>query len=189
MRIISGILKGSKLLMVEKKTTRPLKDGAREGIFNLLTHSNKVLFSLEKSNILDLYAGTGSFGLECLSRKAAFAYFIENEKDAFDILKKNIKKLKLEEKTKFFLSHTFEFLTNKINLNLKFDLIFCDPPFENQNVEKLIRVIFDKKWLSKNGVIVLHRNKKTVDKLPNFFKVIDERFYGLSKITFGNLSL
>ena len=77
MRIISGNFKGYKLFMAKNKSTRPLKDNARESIFNLLTHSNNILFKLDNSNILDLYAGTGSFGLECLSRNAKSVCFVE----------------------------------------------------------------------------------------------------------------
>ena len=66
MRIITGKFKGVTLLLPQNKITRPLKDRARESIFNLLTHSNKMSFQFERSNILDLYAGTGSFGLECI---------------------------------------------------------------------------------------------------------------------------
>ena len=80
MRIIAGKLKGSVLYMPKDKNTRPLKDLARESIFNLLTHSNKISFQLEQSNVLDLYAGTGSFGLECLSRKAKSVCFVEKKK-------------------------------------------------------------------------------------------------------------
>ena len=78
MRIIAGKLKGSNLYVPKNKTIRPLKDRARESIFNLLTHSNKTHFQLIKSKVLDLYAGTGSFGLECLSRNAKNVFFVEN---------------------------------------------------------------------------------------------------------------
>ena len=77
MRIIAGKLRGSTLYMPKNKNIRPLKDMARESIFNLLTHSNKIDFQFEQSNVLDLYAGTGSFGLECLSRQANNVCFIE----------------------------------------------------------------------------------------------------------------
>ena len=104
MRIISGNLKGSKLYITKDNTTRPLKDLVRESVFNLLTHSNKITFKIEQSNILDLYAGTGSFGLECLSRKAKNVFFVENGMSAFKILEKNIEKLKLKKKKqKYFL--------------------------------------------------------------------------------------
>ena len=71
MRIIAGKLKGTILYLPKDKSTRPLKDLVRESIFNLLNHSNKISIKLQNSNILDLYAGTGSFGLECLSRQAS----------------------------------------------------------------------------------------------------------------------
>jgi len=96
MRIIAGKLKGATLHMLKDKDTRPLKDLARESIFNLLTHSNKISLQLEQSNILDLYAGTGSFGLECLSRQAKSVCFIEEKKYAIEILEKNIEKLKVK---------------------------------------------------------------------------------------------
>ena len=76
MRIIAGKLKGFALFKPKDKHTRPLKDLARESIFNLLSHSNKILLKLEESSVLDLYAGTGSFGLECLSRQAKSVCFV-----------------------------------------------------------------------------------------------------------------
>ena len=107
MRIIAGKLKGSNLYLPQNKSTRPLKDRARESIFNLLTHSNKISFHFEKSKVLDLYAGTGSFGLECLSRQASSVYFVEKKKDAIEILEKNIKKLRVKNKIKIFFSDIF----------------------------------------------------------------------------------
>ena len=95
--------------MPEDKNTRPLKDLARESIFNLLLHSNKISFQLEKSNVLDLYAGTGSFGLECISRKAKSVFFIEKDANALKVLKKNIEKLKVEKKVKIFFDDVFSF--------------------------------------------------------------------------------
>ena len=77
MRIIAGKLKGSTLHLPKDENTRPLKDIVRESIFNLLNHSNKISIKLQNANILDLYAGTGSFGLECLSREAKSVYFVE----------------------------------------------------------------------------------------------------------------
>ena len=185
MRIISGDLKGSTLYITKDKTTRPLKDMVRESIFNLLIHSNKISFQLVRSNVLDLYAGTGSFGLECLSRNAKNVYFVENEKSAFKILKKNIEKLKLGKKTKIFFNDIFELIEKQNTSKLKFDLIFCDPPFKDTNMRKLIELIFIKNLLNKNGIIILHRNKTTKEKLPNYFEIVDERTYGISKIIFG----
>ena len=187
MRIIAGKLKGSTLYMPKDKSTRPLKDLARESIFNLLTHSKKISFRFEKSNILDLYAGTGSFGLECLSRKVKRVCFVEKDKDAIEILEKNIKKLKLRDKTKIFFNDVFSLIEKQNIFDSQFQLIFCDPPFKNINIEKLIKLIFDKNLLQKNGIIILHRNKSTKEKLPDCLKLVDERIYGISKIIFGKL--
>jgi len=173
--------------MPKDKNTRPLKDLARESIFNLLTHSNKISFQFEQSNILDLYAGTGSFGLECLSRQAKSVCFIEKKKDAIEILEKNIEKLKVKNKIKIFFNDIFELIEKQNTFKLKFDLIFCDPPFKDTNIKKLIELIFNKNLLRKNGIIILHRNKTTEEKLPNFFSVLDDRIYGVSKIIFGQL--
>jgi len=185
MRIIAGKLKGSTLHMLKDKNTRPLKDLAKESIFNLLIHSNKILLQLKQSNVLDLYAGTGSFGLECLSRQAKSVCFIEKRKNAVEILEKNIEKLKLKNKVKIFFDDIFELIKKQNIFESKFNLIFCDPPFKDTNIEKLIELIFNKNLLNKNGIIILHRNKTTKEKLPNYFEMVDERTYGISKIIFG----
>ena len=185
MRIIAGRLKGAILHLPKDKSTRPLKDLVRESIFNLLSHSNKISLKLENSNILYLYAGTGSFWQECLSRHASNVCFVEKKRDAIEILEKNIKKLKVKNKVKIFFSDIFEVIEKEKISESKFDLIFCDPPFKDINIEKLINLIFNKNLMNKNGIIVLHRNKNTKEKLPNCFKIIDERIYGVSKIIFG----
>ena len=185
MRIIAGKLKGITLHPPQNKITRPLKDRARENIFNLLTHSNKMSFQFEKSNILDLYAGTGSFGLECLSRKAESVCFVEKENDARKILEKNIEKLKVKKNAYIFLDDVFDLIKKHSIFKSKFDLIFCDPPFKDSNIEKLIQLICNNNILQKDGILILHRNINTKEKLPNYFKIIDERLYGISKITFG----
>ena len=171
--------------MPKDKNTRPLKDLARESIFNLLTHSNKILLQIKHSNVLDLYAGTGSFGLECLSRQAKSVCFIEKKKDAIEILEKNIEKLKVKNKVKIFFNDIFELIEKQNIFKLKFDLIFCDPPYKDTNIDELIKLIFDKNLITKNGIIVIHRNKATKEKLPDHFEILEERIYGVSKIIFG----
>jgi len=185
MRIIAGTLKGSTLYLSKNKSTRPLKDLVRESVFNLLTHSNKILLRLEQSNVLDLYAGTGSFGLECISRQVKNVFFVEKSKNAINILEKNIEKLKAKKKVKIILGDIFKLINKRNIFEIKFELIFCDPPFEDSNIENLIQLIFDKNILKKNGIIILHRNKHTKEKFPSYFKIIDIRVYGISKIIFG----
>ena len=80
MRIIAGNFRGKKILQPKDKTTRPLKDLTKESIFNIIHHSNKFKINLENTNILDLFSGIGSFGIECLSRGVKKVIFIENYK-------------------------------------------------------------------------------------------------------------
>ena len=191
MRIIAGDFKGIGLFLPKDKKIRPLKDMVRENIFNFLTHSNEISFSLEQSNVLDLYSGTGSFGLECISRKAEKVVFVEKEKEAEKILQKNIEKLKVKGKTEIFSDDVFNFIKNHDRIflessdKMKFDFIFCDPPFKDTNINILIELIIKNSLLKKNGIIILHRNKMTSEKLPIYFKLLDERMYGISKIVFG----
>ena len=191
MRIISGKFKGITLYGPKDKKIRPLKDMVRESIFNFLTHSNKISFQLEKSKVLDLYSGTGSFGLECLSRQTNEVIFIEKERKALKILEKNIEKLKGKGKTKILSDDVFGAIKKQNKdlfdwpIDLKFDLIFCDPPFKNTNISDLIELIITKGLLKKNGILILHRHKNTKEKLTPHFDVIDERIYGLSKIIFA----
>jgi len=193
MRIIAGKLKGNMLYGPKTKKIRPLKDMVRESIFNLLLHSKKISFPLEKSNILDLYSGTGSFGLECLSRDANKVVFIEKEKEAIETLEKNIEKLKIKHSTKIFFEDVFNIIEKneanilKFILNFKFDLIFCDPPFKNKNLNDLIKLIEKKKLLKKNGIIILHRHKNNKEKFAECFEVIEQKVYGLSEIIFGKI--
>ena len=191
MRIIAGKFKRITLYGSKDKKIRPLKDMVKESIFNFLIHSNKISLQLEQANVLDLYSGTGSFGLECISRQAAEVVFIEKEKEAIKILEKNIEKLKVKNKTKIFSGDVFHVIKKHDKTlfdwlhNMKFDLVFCDPPFKDININDLIELIITKDLLKKNGIIILHRHKNTKEKLTIYFKVIDKRVYGLSKIIFG----
>ena len=96
MRIISGSFKGKKILEPKDNNTRPLKDLTKESIFNIIKHSNKFKIQIKGSNILDLFSGVGSFGLECLSRGSLSVTFVENYKGVLPILKKNIFNLNYE---------------------------------------------------------------------------------------------
>ena len=193
MRIIAGKFKGTILYGPTNTKIRPLKDMVRESIFNFLIHSNKISFQLEQSNVLDLYSGTGSFGLECLSRQSSKVVFVEKEKKAVKILEKNIEKLGEKNKTRIFVNNIFSAI-EKVSkykdawiAGLNYNLIFCDPPFKDTNINKLIELIIVKNLIKKNGIIILHRHKDAKEKLTNSFKIIDERVYGISKVMFGKL--
>ena len=100
MRIISGLYKGRKIFEPTDNLTRPLKDLVRESIFNILEHSSLSSKKIFKSNVLDLFSGSGSFGLECISRGALKVIFVENYSKVLTILRKNIEKLNCAQKSK-----------------------------------------------------------------------------------------
>ena len=185
MRIISGNFKGRKILTPNDINTRPLKDLTKESIFNILKHSNKFEIEIENSMVLDLFAGVGSFGIECLSNKAKYVTFVENYNGVLPILEKNLANLELDKK--------FEIIDKNIFTELKlaknnYDIIFLDPPYKDNNIAELIDKIFEINLLSKNGIIILHRNKKVKEKYSKKFNILEEKTYGISKILFGNLN-
>ena len=186
MRIISGNFKGKKILLPKDKLTRPLKDLTKESIFNILKHSKLLNIELEGSNILDLFSGIGSFGLECLSRGAKNVTFLESYADVLSVLKKNIDNLNQQNQSKVIEKDIFSENTLKL-LNEKFDIIFMDPPYKEKKLFFLLNAITKLELLNNGGVIIIHRHKKEEDDLPKEFNLILEKNYGISKIIFGNI--
>ena len=187
MRIISGDLKGKKLLTPLDKSTRPLKDIVRESIFNILEHSNKVSKKITNSKVLDLFSGTGSFGIECLSRGSDNVIFFENYQNSLKILKQNISNLKLEKRTTIYNESAYN-LENLEFKNIIFDIIFLDPPFKDKEINVLIDQIKKSKVADLKSLFIIHRNKKSNDKISKYLNVIEEKSYGLSKIFFCKLN-
>ena len=186
MRIISGELKGKKLSVPLDKSTRPLRDMVRESIFNILDHSNKLSTEIYNSKVLDLFSGTGSFGIECLSRGAAEVIFFENYHNSLKILKQNIFNLKLEDRSIVFDYSAYNL--KEVNLEDRiFNIIFLDPPFKDRKIKSLIDQIKKLKVADENSLLVIHRNKKSEDNISQYLNVIDEKNYGLSKIFFCKL--
>ena len=183
MRIISGSFKGKKISDPKDIKTRPLKDLTKESIFNIIKHSNKLKINLLNSNVLDLFSGVGSFGIECLSRDAKKVVFVENYSGVLPILKKNLKNLQSIEN---YLIIEKDIYNSDIFLKLeeKFDIIFLDPPYKNKNLDKVLIDINEQKILTKNGIIIIHRHKNEQDAFPKNFEIIDEKKYGISKIIF-----
>ena len=188
MRIISGLNKGKKLIIPNDKTTRPLKDMAKESVFNILTHAKYVNFHLKDSKVLDLFSGIGSFGLECISRGSKFVFFLENYPPVLKILKINISNLKYESKSKVIDIDAFKINKNTFEKDQKFQIIFCDPPYKEKKIELLIENIIEMDILEKNGLIIIHRKKGDLDFCPKKFKVIDTKSYGLSTFVFGRFN-
>ena len=187
MRIISGKFKGKKILEPNDLNTRPLKDLTKESIFNIIKHSNRFNINFENSEILDLFSGTGSFGIECISRGAKFVTFVENYNGILPILKKNLANLKLASNYLVIEINVFNYL-NLNEFKKQFDIIFLDPPYKEKELKKLLLLFINRKILKQDGIIIIHRHKKQTDILPNQINILEEKKYGISKILFCNIS-
>ena len=183
MRIISGYLKGKTFNFLKNKKTRPLKDSVKENIFNILTHSNLIKTKIESSSILDLYSGIGSFGIECISRGAQKVTFVEQDESTLNVLKENLNKLSIINKSKIYNSNIESFLIKQFKN--KFDIFFLDPPFADLKFINNLILIKKNKIFKKNHIVIIHREKKTQDNFKNLLDVITIKLYGRSKIIFG----
>lgn len=187
MRIISGFLKGKTINFVKNFKTRPLKDSVKESLFNILKHSNLINIKIEKSYVLDLYSGVGSFGIECISRGANEVFFVEKDVSAIKILKENLNKLSILEKAKLF-NYDVRYFLNKNNKK-KFHIFFFDPPFIDKEFINNLDSIKKNKLFEKNHIIIIHREKKSEDNFDKIINIIDVKFYGRSKIIFGTFKI
>ena len=186
MRIISGAYKGKKINQPKDKETRPLKDLTKESIFNLISHSNKFDLDLKESIVLDIFSGVGSFGIECLSRGAKFVFFFENYNGVLPLLKKNLISLKSKN---YKIIEKNEYEKNIfLEVEVKINIIFLDPPYKDKNVINILKTIKDVNLLDEKGAIILHRHKNDKITLPEKYKIIEERKYGISRIFFLNYS-
>jgi 16S rRNA (guanine966-N2)-methyltransferase len=185
MRIISGNSKGKKILEPKDLNTRPLKDLTKESIFNILNHSNKFSVKLNNSNVLDLFSGVGSFGLECLSRGSLSLTFVENYKNVLPILKKNILNLNYQDRSTIIEDDIINDLDFK-TFSKKFDVIFVDPPYKEKKMSLILINILKTNILNKDGIIIIHRHKNEKDEFPKKFNVLEEKTYGISRVIFGN---
>lgn len=183
MRIISGQFKGRTIEFLKNFNTRPLKDSVKENIFNIIDHSREIMVKLKNSNVLDLYSGVGSFGLECISRGADNVTFVENNPKTLKILKRNIIKLS-NRNVVVFESKIENFL--QANNKKKYEIIFFDPPFSDEEFIVHLESLRKNNLFKQNHLIIIHREKKSNDNLRNILKVIKIKQYGRSKIIFGN---
>ncbi len=183
MRIISGSYKGRKIIEPKDNKTRPLKDLTKESIFNIINHSKKFSVEITNCNVLDLFSGVGSFGLECISRGAKKVFFVENYQNALNILEKNLLNLKFNNNYKVIKENIY--LNNIFTkIDKKFDIVFMDPPYKDKDINQIFEKICKSNILHKKSIIILHRHKKEKEIFHKNFKIIEEKNYGISKIFF-----
>ncbi|MDD3404889.1 MAG: 16S rRNA (guanine(966)-N(2))-methyltransferase RsmD [Sphingobacteriia bacterium] len=168
MRIISGKFKGRHFTPPSNITARPTTDFAKESLFNLVGN----MIDIESAAVLDLFAGTGSISLECVSRGCSSAVAVEMSERQIAFIKKMTGELQLDN-LKVVRSDVFRFLKSNSAL---FDFIFADPPYQLASIEEIPDAVFAKDRLTEDGIFVLeHGIKTSFERHPNF---IFHRNYG-----------
>ncbi len=172
MRVITGTARGRRLKTPENYDIRPTTDNVKESVFNIIQ------FDIEGRRVLDLFAGTGQLGIECLSRGAAEAVFIDENTAAVKIVKENLKTCGftaavLQQDALSYLRHCG-----------KFDLIFVDPPYDSRLYESVLETINSVDILSDGGIILCEsRREKSLPDMRAPYRKKKEYNYGRVKLT------
>lgn len=171
MKVISGIYKGRKITGYDIEGTRPTIDRVKESLFAMIQED------IPKSMVLDLFAGSGSLGIESLSRQAKHVYFVDHNKKAISTIKNNIKTIGINNCTIIYDDYKKALKTLK-DQNIKFDLIFLDPPYETEYIKKSLEFIEKYDLLAKDGLIICESNSKNKIIISSSWKEIKEKKYG-----------
>ena len=155
MRIIAGEFGGRIIKVPKSKLVRPTTDKNKEAIFNYL--SNKVDFSELK--VCDMYAGTGSLGLESISRGAKEVHFVEQNFTIYNNLLSNIEMLSVGSRSKIFKMSCLKF--SDMNDHIQYDLILADPPFFKWDIYRVVSNLINNKYLSEGGILLIERSIQT----------------------------
>ena len=178
LRVIAGELKGRKLRTVRGMKTRPTANRTREAIFNIMAPL------IAGARVLDLFAGTGAYGIEALSRGAAAAVFVDIDIDSIAVLHANVKMLTLESKTKIIRWDLTQNLNCLQSLPKTFNLVFMDPPYHKNMIEPtLLNLCRSRSMTADARIIVEHSRREPLvtDKLP--VEYADRRKYGKTLVT------
>ncbi|MBQ3040816.1 MAG: 16S rRNA (guanine(966)-N(2))-methyltransferase RsmD [Clostridia bacterium] len=180
MKIITGSAKGMSLFTLEGDMTRPTSQRVKEAVFSMLQ------FEMENSVVLDLFAGSGQLGLEALSRGAKRAYFSDSSREAIDIIIKNAKKAKLDNKCVISWCDYKQMLSNLYEKEA-FDIVFIDPPYKSKVIPDALNRLINSKTISSHTKIVCESGDADIfdldEGLKEKFEIIKQARYSISYIT------
>ena len=177
MRIISGNNRGAKLYTLEGLETRPTLDRVKEPLFSIIASN------ISDGVILDLFSGSGALGLECVSRGAKKSYLCDLSKQAIEIINKNVQKLKVSDKVQID-NLSYEKALDKYS-NIKFNIIFLDPPYKTDYAIKACKFILNNDMLTSCGIIVIETDE--IERILEELGEIQSRIYNQKK--YGRVSL
>lgn len=177
MRVITGEAKGRRLLSPKSSKIRPALDKVKGSIFN-------ILFDVSGMTVLDLFAGTGSMGIEALSRGAKHAVFVDDLDAAILLIKKNLKLCGFEKRADVYRSDVITAIKRLSKQGRSFDIIFVDPPYLKNLVNSALKALSLGKLTSPSSIIIVeHHPKEPVGDIEGL-TVSDSRKYGQTIITF-----
>lgn len=176
MRIVSGTFKGRRLQGPKSKEIRPVLDKVKQAIFNILG-------GVEELRVLDLFAGTGSIGIEALSRGASFAVFVDSGIEALRLIKKNIRLLGLENQTRV-LRACLPKEVARLRKVGPFGLLFVDPPYDRDLVNPTLHAIAREKILVPGGTVVVEHSPRETISPDVGLSLFDQRKYGQTLVSF-----
>ena len=172
MKVISGTLKGRKIEGYNIEGTRPTMDRVKESTFAMIQDY------LKDSIVLDLFAGSGNLGIEAISNGANTCYFIDNNNEVIKVLNKNIANLNIKDKSHIILSDWKKSLNDFSNNNIKFDIIFIDPPYNYDVYEKILTKITDLNLLNQNSLVVVEHHNLNLKEQYNNLTLYKQKKYG-----------
>ena len=167
-KIIEGKYKRKIIFTPKSNKTKPTSSRMRKSIFDTLSHAKNIKENIFHTNVLDVYAGSGSMGIECLSRGAIHCNFIDNSYESLKIIKKNL--LSVSELQNSLISK-FD-ASNPPIANIQYGLVFFDPPYEEYNFAEIINTWKKNKWFEKDTICIYEKHIKTKLSLSNNFQVI-----------------
>ncbi|MAK02225.1 MAG: hypothetical protein CMP35_02115 [Rickettsiales bacterium] len=188
MRIISGEKKGHSFYSYKSKDVRPLSDKNRETIFNIILHGKEIIqsnFELDNCRIIELFAGTGSFSFEALSRGARNTTMVENNEMMIDMIYKSANKLGYLNKISVLNSNACSFEEDSINP--KFNLVFIDPPYNKNLGKRSIKNLIKKNLLEKNSLIILEEELRSSSVQLSEIELLRIKKLGNTKFSFFKL--
>jgi 16S rRNA (guanine966-N2)-methyltransferase len=175
MRIVAGSHRGRRLEAPADERIRPTSDRIRESLFNILDHK---LNGFAGKRVLDGFAGTGALGFEALSRGAACALFVDKNRDALALARRNAASLGLTEKADFRLAD----LTRPPQSAQQFDLVLLDPPYGQGLAGAALAALADAGWLAPDALAVIETDRAQPEIVPEGFATLDSRDYGRTRI-------
>lgn len=190
MRIVGGQFKGRSIAVPKTKETRPTMDRTREAVFNILLNApwakkEDGTSILNQSSVLDIFAGSGAYGLEALSHGANQVTFFESGSRACDAIEQNIFKFDIKEEARI---NRGDVLKSGFSVSPSADIAFFDPPYGQDLIVETIFLLTEKGWLSKDTLLVIETEAKYSDPMPENLSILSERIYGKSKIIIGRLT-